>query len=163
MECDAPAPIVASIDTYRATRESVQGPPLQALALHSVARGCQVDLGGQLPQHGPRGIVLSTGSLTFLRHHLCPLTLPLTTPEGGYIRMSLEGVAGTGGIASIELRKSPLAVGHGWFGAIAKLAPCIFMPAGVIQGDAQGAVLSRLGAFQRAPCLAAAPPCRVTA
>lgn len=31
--------------------------------------------------------------------------------EGGYIRLSLESVAGTGGIASIELRKSPLAVG----------------------------------------------------
>ncbi|KAL4434037.1 hypothetical protein ABPG75_000478 [Micractinium tetrahymenae] len=48
VECDAPAPIVADIDTYRAT-------------------------------------------------------------QGGYIRLSLESVAGTGGIASIELRKSPLA------------------------------------------------------
>lgn len=30
--------------------------------------------------------------------------------EGGYIRLDLQSVAGTGGIASIELRKSPLAV-----------------------------------------------------
>jgi len=43
-----------------------------------------------------------------LKSHI-PLLLPLPA-DGAYIRLSLEGLAGTGALQSIELRKSPLAV-----------------------------------------------------
>jgi hypothetical protein len=35
-----------------------------------------------------------------------------TATEGGYLRLSLENVAGGGGIQSVELRRAPLAVSH---------------------------------------------------
>lgn len=111
VECPAPGSIVADIDTYRAGGEwvldvgegSKSRPSLGLCWLHPQSAGsspCSTRQAGILHKHPLLGPVLCSSNRA--------------PTAGGYIRLSLTNVAGTGALESIELRKPPMAVSAAW-------------------------------------------------